>query len=194
MKRKLVQAGDEGRQPPTLIVLTGASHTGKTSVARAILTLAPAPIAFLSVDRVLEGELRPRGDIWESIPLAYELLHPQVETLLDRGWLVIYESTFTYVPQVGDPEFHDHTLSRLVAACTRTGARLLIVQLNVDEPIARARREKTQRLSATVVARTAALHREARMPEGTLRLDAGAASPEDLAREILNQIGLPCAA
>lgn len=188
MTRKAAQEADKGTRLPTLIVLTGASHTGKTSVASAILDSAQPPVAFLSVDKVLDEQLRTRGEIWDLIPLAYELLQPQVETLLEREWLVIYESTFTYVPKAGRPEFHRDALSRLASACTRTGARLLTVQLSVDEPVALARRDETQRLPAAVVTRTAALHREASMPKGTLRLNSGGASPEELALKVLGEL------
>jgi chloramphenicol 3-O-phosphotransferase len=186
--RKAAQEADKGTRLPTLIVLTGASHTGKTSVASAILDSAQPPVAFLSVDKVLGEQLRPRGEIWELIPLAYELLRPQVETLLRREWLVIYESTFTYVPKAGSPEFHRDALSRLASACARTGARLLIVQLSVDDPVALSRRDATQRLPAAVVTHTAALHRKASMPKGTLRLNSGTASPGELALKILEEL------
>jgi len=91
-----------------LIVLTGASHTGKSSVAAEILRLASPPVAFLGIDSTLDHTLvRPEGGRWEEIPLAYELNREQIAPLLRQGWTVVFESTFTYVPAAGPPEFHD---------------------------------------------------------------------------------------
>src|SRR4051812_33086856 len=83
----------------SLLILTGASHTGKTSVAQELLRLCPPPTAYLGVDKTLRTVLvHPPGDSWAQIPLAYRLLHAQAELLLDQRWFVIFESTFTYVP------------------------------------------------------------------------------------------------
>ncbi|HEX6687065.1 MAG TPA: AAA family ATPase [Solirubrobacterales bacterium] len=174
---------------PGLLVLTGASHTGKTSVARAVLDAAGPPAAFLSVDDVLATTIaRPPGDAWAEIPLAYELLLPQVEKLLEKGWFVTLESTFTYVPELGAPEFHSDALQQLIQTAERHDAPWLLVQLAAGDDVARARADRTGRLDPDVVDRTAELHRAASLPETTLRLDSAERTPAELAELILGEL------
>lgn len=172
------------REPitPGLLIVTGASHTGKTSVIGELLTQAPAPTGYLSMDATLNGILiQPPGSIWEQIPLAYDLMQRQAETLLDQGWLVILESTFTYVPDRAAPEFHLSELQRFVEIAGSRQAPVAVVQLNVPREQLLERAEETDRLSPELIATTAELHATAALPEFTLRLDASAAAPAELA-------------
>ena len=174
---------------PGLLILTGASHTGKTSVAQALLRVTSPPAAFLSVDEVVLGTLaRPPGNAWAEIPLAYELLTQQLELLLERGWFVVFESTFTYVPERGEPEFHAEQLEAAARVAERRGIPWLLVQLAADGDVARLRAEGTGRIAPEVVAGTIRLHEEARMPSSTLRLETGEATPDELARRILAEL------
>jgi chloramphenicol 3-O-phosphotransferase len=169
--------------------LTGASHTGKTSVAEAVLRLAGPPAAFLSVDDELANTLvRPIHDGWAEIPLAYELLAPQVEILLERGWFVVLESTFTYVPPNGSPEFHADALAQLIEPAERRGIPLLLVQLVADEDVARSRAHRTGRLAPDIVARTTELHSQATLPDPFFRLDVADTTPDELARRVLGEV------
>lgn len=175
---------------PALLILTGASHTGKTTVAKAILEMSPAPAAYLGVDDVLESTItKPGGSVWAEIPLAYALLEPQVATLLSRGWLVVLESTFTYVPGDAEPQFHSAELKRMIEIAESQRAPWLLVQLTVADDVAGDRAERGGRLSREIVERTHALHRSAALPEGVRRLDTGRRNAEDLARIVLAELG-----
>lgn len=174
---------------PRLLILTGASHTGKTTVAQAVLDLAGAPAAFLSVDDILANTIaRPPESIWAQIPLAYELLSPQVEKLLDRSWFVVVESTFTYVPETGEPEFHAEALQRLIDMAARQDIPWLLVQLVTGGDVARARADLTGRLHPDIVDRTAELHEAASLPEATLRLHPVGETPVELAGLVLGEL------
>lgn len=171
---------------PGLLILTGASHTGKTSVAEEILGIVSAPAAFLSVDEVLFKTLaRPSSDAWTEIPLAYELLRPQVETLLGKGWFVLFESTFTYVPESGSPEFHDGALRELVAVAEQRRTPWTLVQLSAAESEVTSRAANTGRLSHEIVRQTVDLHEVATLPGEPLRLDSTSRPPAELASRAL---------
>jgi predicted kinase len=187
-----VNIGGAARKVPApgLLVLTGASHTGKTSVAREILRLIPPPAAFLSVDDTLSTVLvRSPGDAWAQIPLAYELLASQAETLLDRGWFLVFESTFTYVPRSASPEFHDEELNRLIDIAERRGTPWALAQLSATDDEIASRAEDTQRLPREVVAHTTALHESAQLPGKALRLDSSVEPPSALAQRVLGAFG-----
>jgi predicted kinase len=174
------------------VIVTGASHTGKTSVAEAILRMAGAPAAFLSVDEVLANTLvQPSGSIWEGIPLAYALLGPQLETLLDRSWFVVFESTFTLVPEDAPAEFHSEELTSLLTAAEQRGAPSLLVQLNAGRKQVTERAGSTRRLPPEIVTRTLELHQEADLPATTVRLDSTAENPDELALRLLARLDPP---
>jgi hypothetical protein len=169
-----------------LIVLTGASHTGKSSVAAAILATAAPPLAQLGIDLVLDHTLvRPVADRWEDIPLAYELSRAHLGLLLRHGWNVIFESTFTYVPTDAEPQFHRAEIERTLAAADEESAESLVVQLSVDREEAARRAGATGRLEPVNVIATIALHERASLPDGTLRIDLPEATPAAIGDEIL---------
>lgn len=174
---------------PGLLILTGASHTGKTSVAEEILHRVEVPTAFLGVDDVLTRTLiNPLGDIWAQIPLSYELLLPQAETLLKSGWFVLFESTFTLVHEKGPPEFHGNALGRLIAVADRCHAPWIVVQLKAGADQATSRAANTGRLSPEVVAETVRLHEEADLPSGSVSLSSNTSSRDELAQRALAAI------
>jgi len=181
------QQGFSGASTPGLLILTGASHTGKTSVAEALLEAVEPPAAFLSVDDVLKHTIsRPPGDPWAQIPLAYELLEPQIAVLLEHRWFVVLESTFTYVPagQVG--QFHRAPLRRMLDVSKRHGVPALVVQLLTGDAIPQDRAERTGRLPRAVVEETVQLHRAASLPTESLQIEVDTSSPGELARQVLS--------
>lgn len=186
-REQQTEAGNKG----TLLVLTGASHTGKSSVAAALLDLVPPPAACVGVDQIIDDVLaRPPGDPWLEIPLAYELLRPQVEILLRRGWLVVVESTFTFVPSQGDAQFHLDELEALLGLARRLAVPHAVVQLLLDRPTAKGRAGETGRLDPAVVEKTVELHEAASLPPQTLTLSSRDSSPEELAEEALGHMRL----
>src|ERR1044072_3285967 len=98
-----------------LLIVTGASHTGKTSVIRSLMPELQPPVALLGVDHTLEHTLiKPTAERWAQIPLAYKLIQSQLGPLLDAKWLVVIESTFTYVPDDGPGIFHGDVLEAML--------------------------------------------------------------------------------
>lgn len=190
MNRQEEQSEAEVNSAPELLILTGSSHTGKTTVAETILAQVSPPAAFLSVDGVLENTLkRPSGDIWSNIPLAYEVIAADLAILLSRGWFVVVESTFTYVSANGGGEFHADALSRLIEQATRCAAPVRIVQLTATPEVALARAGRTGRLSPEIVAATIDLHRSARLPGTPLVVDTDAVAAPAVAASVLEWIG-----
>lgn len=176
---------------PGLLILTGASHTGKTSVAAAFLDAVDPPAALLSVDIVLADSLvKPPGDPWREIPLAYDLLAAQLPPLLASGWFVVLESTFTYVPDVGAGQFHDDELRRMTGIADRLGVGWLLVQLSVAREVALRRAGGTDRIPLSVVAATQELHEGAALPAEAMRLETDSAGPAELARRLLHELSL----
>jgi chloramphenicol 3-O-phosphotransferase len=170
------------------VILTGASHTGKTTVARAILESVPAPAAYLSVDDILETTIaKPSGSIWAEIPLAYDLLKPQLAMLLDRDWFIVLESTFTYVPTDGAGQFHATQLSQMINVARRCAAPWLLIQLATEDTVTRKRSDRTGRLPSDIVEKTIELHRNAVLPKPSRRLEVSDETPAQIARRVLGE-------
>jgi hypothetical protein len=144
---------------------------------------------LLGVDDLLSRTLvRPEGDPWQEIPLAYELIERQASTLLGQGWLVIVESTFTHVPLEGGPELHEDVLSQMIELAERGGAAWALCQIVATLDLALTRRDETKRLSPEVVAGTVQLHERLELPAGTLKLSAVEQTPEEAARTLAAHI------
>lgn len=167
MDPKTRSAGRESIPAPGLLILTGASHTGKTTVAEELLRAIPPPAAFLSVDDVLHRVLRRVSDEpWSNIPLAYELLGAELGILLDGGWFVIVESTFTYVPAEGNGQFHSEALGGLLAEAGSREVPAFVAQLTAPGDVVLERARQTGRLDPSIVLTTLALHDSATFPLG----------------------------
>lgn len=132
--------------------------------------------------------LRPPGDRWEQIPLAYELVTKELSLLLDRGWFVIAESTFTYVPPSGEPEFHGSVLSEWIRAASSRGAPCLVAQVLANLETILSRAERTGRLDPQIVAGTVELHTAVKLPGGAEAIDTDALDATEAAQQILNRL------
>lgn len=176
--------------PGGLLVLTGASHTGKTSVAEAAARLGVPPIALLGVDSVIRRTLvRPRGDLWrEGIPLAYEILAKELPIRLNESWLVVLESTFTYVPDEGRPQLHLDRLAGFVALATAQGRPATVAQLNAPREVVLERARRSGRLPPAVVEKTLELHDTADLPAGAIRVETEEKAPEEIASGLLGRV------
>ena len=173
----------------SLLVVTGASHTGKTSVIQALLPRLDPPVAVLGVDDLLRRTLvRPEGDPWKEIPLAYELIERQVAALLERGWLAIVESTFTYVPPEGEGELHDDTLSQLIALAEQQRAPWLLCRIEAPAELTLSRSDQTKRLPSELVAAIYRLHAKLTLPVGTLKLSTAEHTPEEVAENLASRL------
>lgn len=157
------------------------------------MELAAAPAASLAMDEIIENTLtRPPGNPWREIPLGYRLLERQCQVLLESGWLVVLESTFTYVDENGASEFHEAEIDGLVALASDRDIPYLVIQLWVDEETALRRAAETRRLPPQIVAETVRVHDDIDLPDPVLRLIGVDETPGGLARRIvaeLNDLG-----
>lgn len=175
-----------------LLIVTGASHTGKSSVIRSLLPRLEPPVALLGVDDVIAQTLtRPTGDRWEEIPLAYDLIQRQIDPLLDRGWLIVVETTFTYVPLEGEASFHREALDAMIGLAERRGAPWFLFQVKAPLELALRRSEQDGRLPAQVIAATVELHESAALPESTVELLSEGGSPDALAESLVARLPPP---
>lgn len=166
------------------MILTGPSHSGKTSIARRLFESLPRPVAYLSLDDLVERALRgTEPDPWTQIPLAYHLLEVQASALLERHWFVMLESTFTYVGPDGNGEMHREAVDSLLAIARSRGAPAFIVRLRSPTETLLERAASTGRIDASIVGETARLHAEADFPE-SLEVDTGEAGPDAAAAAV----------
>jgi len=135
--------------------------------------------------------VRPRGSRWTEIPLAYDLIRRQIDSLLGHGWLVIVETTFTYVSPQGEAEFHREVLEQMVGLAERHNAPWFLCQVKASLELTLKRAEQDRRLPSRIVAATVELHEIEEMPESALTLSAEDSPPEDLAKTLAAQLPAP---
>jgi predicted kinase len=171
---------------PALLILTGASHSGKSSVIEALSRTSAEPLALLGVDAVLAGTIRPAADDrWDQIPLAYDLIEAQTPVLLDRGWPVLVESTFTYVGDDSSGEIHLDRLETLVGIAARREVPWLVCQLDAKPQVLISRARVSNRLEERIVSETARLHLTASLPVEAHRLRSDLLRPEEIAQQLI---------
>jgi hypothetical protein len=129
--------------------------------------------------------VHPRGDRWAEIPLAYDLIQRQIDPLLTQGWLIVVETTFTYVPQEGEPSFHREALERMIGLAEHHGSPWLLCRVEAPLELTLQRSERDGRLPPRVVAATAKLHESTEMPEPILRLSSADHTPDELAKKLI---------
>jgi hypothetical protein len=156
-----------------LIVLTGPSHSGKTEVGVRLRERLPPPVARLAMDELLDGFTISAEEYWTTgLAAGYDVLVAGSDALLGRGFTVLVESTFTYVPPDGSaPEFHLEQVERLAEMARAGGARFDLVVLNASREELLRRRHATGRLWDSVIEGTARLHQEAAPRLGGNSLD-----------------------
>lgn len=171
---------------PRLIVLTGPSHGGKSSVARGLVQALDGPKAWVAIDPIVETlALVPRdrwAEAWEvGLPVAYDVAEASVSILLEREITVMLESTLTFIPIDGrPPEFHADRLERFLALAARLGAEAHVFRVTaaLDELV--RRRALTGRLTDGVVEGTWRQHGgtpiDGAVEVDTTAVDAGAAT------------------
>lgn len=181
---------------PALILITGPSHSGKTSVARSVLHDFSRPVAYLAIDDIMQDLDLGDQDQWEDgLPAAYDVAFSSARALLRRGFLVLLESTLTFVPSPDrPPQFHANQLTRAARLAAETQAGCLVVRLTADLDEIRRRRARTARLTSRIVDGTWALHaRQALHGCPVVELDTTTLTPDDAARElrqiIVSQVG-----
>lgn len=177
-----------------LVVVTGSSHAGKSTLIEKLLGRSGAPAAAVSIDEVIETVDLPPEELWEQgLADAYEAAAVRTAELLAAGSRVLYESTFTYVPPDQRPtEFHHGELLRLAEVAARAGARFLVVQLMASTEDVALRRQQSGRLDGEIVAETRRQH--VRVDLGVhdlLKLDTTRLSPDEAAEMVMQLLASP---
>jgi chloramphenicol 3-O-phosphotransferase len=168
-------AANEPSAPGDLVIVTGSSHAGKSTLIRELLARIDRPAATVSIDETIAGIDLPEPDLWDQgLPSAYTVAAGEAEELLMQGALVFFESTFTYIPpQPRRPEFHETQLRRLVDASERLGGNTAVLQLVATREDLIARLQASGRLPAAIVLETWRIHAQASFPAPKfLRLDS----------------------
>jgi len=177
--------------PGLLVIITGPSHSGKSTLARLLLERANEPTAWLAMDDFVTRLNLGAGDQWEDgLPVAYDAVIATAAVLLDRDFVVLLETTFTYVPSdLREPRFHDDQLRRFLARSEATA----LVHLRTPLEVLRERRSLSGRFTDAVVAGTSSLH-DGRVIESashTVSVDTsrtGAVETADRVAGVLGQI------
>lgn len=177
---------------PRVVILTGASHSGKTSVARALLPRLGPRSTAIAIDDIV-GSLYI-GEEWpweEGLPIAYEVAAATLDVALGHGFTVLYESTFTYVPVDGSaPTLFRDELTRIAAIARGHDAQLHVVELRAGLGVVKARRAATGRLSDDLIEQIWELFDSRGVaPPSATRIEAGEASPVELAEAVLGATG-----
>lgn len=185
------------QRPPaasTLIVLTGPSHAGKTTLARALqAAAAPRTTAYVAIDGLMEAiTVTPDTDAWPvGLPVAYEMATAGLEAMAGRRSVVLFESTFTFVPPgEEEPQFHEEqlqTVMRLGSACYRD---CVVVRVSATEASLLERGRATNRFSPDLLSAIAALHRQHPLSAlHPVEISSDAESADASARRILSALG-----
>jgi predicted kinase len=142
-------------KPGRLVIVTGPSHAGKSTLIRELLRRAGGMGAVVSIDEEIEKFQLPDAERWErALPAAYEAAAERSRRLLRQGSLVFFESTFTYVPQERPPEFHLKQLQRLLEVAAEVDAEVAVLQLQTSREGVLARQRQTGRLTPRIVEET----------------------------------------
>ncbi|MDQ5807551.1 MAG: ATP-binding protein [Actinomycetota bacterium] len=169
-------------------MLTGPSHAGKTTTGWEIARRVPAPVAMLAIDDIVARfDLSPE-DPWEhGLPAAYDVAVASADALLRRGFLVLVESTFTYIPPDERPgQFQRGELLRLAATAAAADARCLVVRLVAPLRELERRRMVTGRITPEIVEGTWQQHHRAeRLPSWPITIRTDGTSPAEAAELVI---------
>lgn len=184
-------AGDR-RATGELVVVTGPSHVGKSTLISALVELINRPAEIVSIDEVIEASDLPPELRWErGLEAAYDAAAAQTSEALAGNCLVLYESTFTYVPPDSRPaQLHPEQLQRLLNVAEEHDSDALVVYLTASLDAVERRQEQTARLTGRIVSEAWRMHAEAAL-EATrwLRLDTSKISAQEAATVVLSRIG-----
>ena len=136
-----------------IVVVTGSSHSGKSSLIRELMSRYPGHTAHVAIDEVIEQIEIEQDDRWEhGLDLAYEEASSRAKALAEEGALVFFESTFTYVPPDDrPPELHISVLDRLFKFAEEAQVDIVLVQLTTDLNEVLRRRNQSDRLAEHIV-------------------------------------------
>jgi hypothetical protein len=148
----------------------------------------PPPVAHLEIDQIVKtfelGVVEP----WEdALPAAYDVACVAAAALLRRDFVVVFDSTFTYVPVDGrEPVFHEDQVTRLADVARDAETPLTLAHLSASLPELLRRRENTGRLTPAIIEGTHSLHETVSLPvRPTLELATDELEPAELDERVL---------
>lgn len=168
------------RGQAVLIILTGPSHSGKSTVAKA-LTRRIASLAVVKYDQFFFetlGALHNKEPGIDDFAIAYDLMLSTVRRLIARRRPTVLESTFTRVTRLNETSIHEIEFADALAIEPGAQAFQLFTSWNEIE----RRSKETNRLSEWVVRGTWEAH--AKPWANCVRLD-GSDDASSLANDIL---------
>lgn len=143
-----------------LLILTGPSHAGKTTAARSAMRSLGVPSAHVAIDEIIAWLDLAADELWEhGLPAAYDVAAEATDALLRRDFVVLLESTFTFIPDDDRPaQFHDDQLARFVRIGRDREAPVTVVRFGADLDELLRRQAGTGRLHRGVVEGTWGQH------------------------------------
>jgi chloramphenicol 3-O-phosphotransferase len=175
-----------------LIVLTGPSHSGKSSLAASLVeTLAP-PVAVVAIDEIVATLRLVSPERWADqwrlgLPIAYDVAEATVDVLLRRGITVLLESTFTFVPVDDQPmQCHAARLEAMIEVARRLEVCAHVIHLMAAPEELLRRRATTGRLNDAVVEGTWTLHSQSvpRAGDALIEIDTTTCDVASVARSV----------
>jgi predicted kinase len=186
-------AGDNRRGAAgELVVVTGPSHTGKSTLIHELVGQLDRPSDIVSIDEVIGASKLPPELRWErGLHAAYDAAAERTSKLLASRGLVFYESTFTYVPPDSRPaQLHPEQLHRLLEIAAEHDADALVVQLTAPLEVVKSRQERTTRLTDRIVTEAWRMHAGTTLEVmRLLPLDTSELSAQEAAALVLGHMG-----
>lgn len=133
---------------PSLIVLTGPSHAGKTTLALELKRVLTESSEALSLDPLLTDALYPKE---QAVRAAYETLFRQISRARER--VVMVEATFTLVQRSGVCITFSDLYGKLLKLSRYLQRRVIATFVDIELGEALRRAEYSKRLPPALVAR-----------------------------------------
>lgn len=171
-----------------LVIITGPSHVGKTTAVKELLGYLPIRTAVLALDTVLRAFRTDPNHPDTVLDTAYDLLVGMVCLLLERGFVVVVESTFTLVRATGEVEMYTDRLEQLRAVAGEHSLSASSVALMTDWATVQHRADRLQRLDRGIVQAIWRAHADTPLP-GCAYLDVRNVSPAATAAMVARHLG-----
>jgi hypothetical protein len=147
------------------------------------------PAAHVAIDDIMSWFETGDAELWEhGLPAAYDVAAAACTALIERKVVVIFESTFTFIPSDGrPPQFHEQQLHRFVGIADERSVPWVVVRLGADLPELLRRQTSTRRLSPTVIEGTWLQHGSTLAVGGAVHdVNTSALTAEDVASRVVD--------
>lgn len=170
-------------QTPTVILLSGTSSSGKTSVAKALHTALPFPAVLVEADAVFPVVPSEDHPAWRHDPTIHgrlaETFHGSVGVWAAAGFALIVDGSLPY---------EDHELrDRCIEILAGYDLRLVAVTCHLDELTRRERERPEWRPDGWAVHQAHDIHDGMNY---AATIDTTSATPEQCARQIIRELEL----